>query len=210
MAAGIFNRGNRTNVRPIDLGRHLVREIDDKRTVDSKSRRVAPNHFVFRLHPRDLDQLEEFATALEVELVEATKEYARSEGYHLKGPVTVALKADDKVKSGRVEIDSRVRRAESPVTSGALVVPNGKSVTLGDAAVVIGRSPECDIVLDDPNVSRRHAEVKVVNGSYAVSDLGSTNGTRVNGIAVTLERALRDGDIIGLGSHDIRFEVTSR
>jgi hypothetical protein len=210
MAAGIFNRGNRTNVRPIDLGRHLVREIDDKRSVDSKSRRVAPNYFVFRLHPRDLDQLEEFQAALEVELSEAAKEYARSEGYHLKGPITVSLVADDKVKSGRVEIDSKVRRAESPIATGTLVVSGGQSYPLGEKQVVIGRSPDCTIVLDDANVSRRHAEVKVVNGAYAVSDLGSTNGTKVNGVAVGADRALRDGDIITLGSHSIRFEAASR
>ena len=165
---------------------------------------------MFRLHPRDLDQLEEFQAALEVELSEAAKEYARSEGYHLKGPITVSLVADDKVKSGRVEIDSKVRRAESPIATGTLVVSGGQSYPLGETSVVIGRSPDCTIVLDDANVSRRHAEVKVVNGAYAVSDLGSTNGTKVNGVAVGADRALRDGDIITLGSHSIRFEAASR
>ena len=118
--------------------------------------------------------------------------------------------ADDKVKSGRVEIDSKVRRAESPITASALVVSGGQSYPLGEASVVIGRSPDCTIVLDDANVSRRHAEVKVVNGVYAISDLGSTNGTKVNGVTISAERGLRDGDIINLGSHSIRFEAAAR
>ena len=121
-----------------------------------------------------------------------------------------SLVADDKVKSGRIELDSKVRREESPIAAAHLVVVGGRAVALGESSFVLGRSPDCDIVLDDANVSRRHAEVKVVNGNYAVSDLGSTNGTKVNGVDVVLERTLRHGDIIGLGSNSIRFESPTR
>ena len=207
MFEGVFNRGLRSTVRPIEIGRRLVQEMDDKRTVDSKSRRVAPNHFVIRLHPKDHDELTDFIGPLESELVEAAKEYAKEEGYHLRGPITVSITSDDSLKSGRIGIDSKVRTSESPVNEGSLVVAGGKVVKIGDQPIVIGRQPDCDIVFDDPNISRRHAEVRVAAGEFTVSDLGSTNGTKVNGVAVTIARALRDGDIVTLGSNSIRFEA---
>lgn len=207
MFEGVFNRGFRSAVRPIEIGRRLVQEMDDKRTVDSKSRRVAPNHFVVRLHPKDHDELSDFIGPLEVELVEAAKEYAKEEGYHLRGPVTVSLNTDDSLKSGRIGIDSKIRTSDSPVNEGVLAVPGGKVVRIGEQPIVIGRQPDCDIVFDDPNISRRHAEVRVAAGEFTVADLGSTNGTKVNGVDVSIARALRDGDIITLGSNSIRFEA---
>jgi pSer/pThr/pTyr-binding forkhead associated (FHA) protein len=181
--------------------------MDDKRTVDSKSRRVAPNHFVIRLHPKDHDELTDFIGPLESELVEAAKEYAKEEGYHLRGPITVSITSDESLKSGRIGIDSKVRTSESPVNGGSLVVAGGKVVKIGEQPIVIGRQPDCDIVFDDPNISRRHAEIRVAAGEFTVSDLGSTNGTKVNGVAVTIARALRDGDIVTLGNNSIRFEA---
>ena len=67
-----------------------------------------------------------------------------------------------------------------------------------------GRSRECDIRLADANVSRRHAEVRREEGAYWIVDLGSTNGTELNGRRIERER-LSDGDRITLGSTDVRF-----
>ena len=71
--------------------------------------------------------------------------------------------------------------------------------------IVIGRSSECDIVLGDPNVSRRHAEIRRLGRGYSLVDLGSTNGTEVNGQRVT-ETSLMNGDVIGVGTTQITFE----
>ena len=80
----------------------------------------------------------------------------------------------------------------------------GRDVPVTGDRVVLGRSRECDIRLADTNVSRRHAEVRREDGTYWVIDLGSTNGTELNGHRV--ERAeLSDGDRITLGSTDVRF-----
>lgn len=207
MANGIFKRGTRANVRPIEIGRRLVQEMDDKRSVDSDGRRVTPNHFVITLNSRDHQELSQYLAALETELIEAAKEYARDEGYVLRGPVTVKLTDDDTVKTGRVQITSKVRTNESPVVAASLVIPGRPPLPLTETSVVIGRSPDCDISFDDANISRRHAEIKVVLGAHVVTDLGSTNGTKVNGVPITLERTLRDGDIVALGSHTIRFEA---
>jgi Protein of unknown function (DUF3662)/FHA domain len=69
----------------------------------------------------------------------------------------------------------------------------------------IGRSSECAIVVHDPNVSRNHAEIRRVGDGYSLVDLGSTNGTEVNGITVK-ETALMDGDVIGVGQTNLTFE----
>jgi len=70
---------------------------------------------------------------------------------------------------------------------------------------VIGRSSDCSISLSDPNVSRRHAEVRRIGDGYSLVDLGSTNGTEVNGQRIQ-ETALMNGDVIGVGTTSITFE----
>jgi hypothetical protein len=58
---------------------------------------------------------------------------------------------------------------------------DGRATIVSERGVVMGRSRDCDLVLEDPNVSRKHAEVRPSGGSWVVRDLGSTNGIRVNG-----------------------------
>src|SRR4051812_13440834 len=82
----------------------------------------------------------------------------------------------------------------------------GRAVILSSQGAVIGRSKECDLVLPDENVSRRHAEVRPSGGAWIVRDLGSTNGVRVNGQRVTGAQPLRAGDRIELGTSTLTFE----
>jgi pSer/pThr/pTyr-binding forkhead associated (FHA) protein len=69
---------------------------------------------------------------------------------------------------------------------------------------VLGRSRQADVYVTDANVSRRHAEVVREGSDYWVVDLGSTNGTHVNGERVQRTR-LEDGDVITIGSTDVVF-----
>jgi Protein of unknown function (DUF3662)/Inner membrane component of T3SS, cytoplasmic domain len=86
----------------------------------------------------------------------------------------------------------------------AFLTVNGRSHELQKANVVIGRSKECDIRLSDPNVSRRHAEIRQEGSAYWVVDLDSTNGVAVNGRAKKRSK-LEDDDRITLGSTDLVF-----
>ena len=99
--------------------------------------------------------------------------------------------------------------AEPPSTGQALLVGDGRRNVLSGSRVVIGRSRECDIVLDDPNVSRRHAELRREDGGWLVVDLGSTNGMKVNGRRVE-HAELKPGDriTIGVDRPDLRARVT--
>src|SRR3989440_514033 len=90
---------------------------------------------------------------------------------------------------------------------GVVVLDDGRRVVVAEEPVTIGRLPECDVALADSNVSRRHAEVRRRGNGFVVVDLGSTNGTKVNGAGVR-ERRLTDGDEITVGSTRIRFEAS--
>lgn len=206
MVEGVFKRAFRGNVRPIEIGRRLINEVDAKRSVDAKNRRVVPNHFLVHLSPDDIEALEPIRTELLAELVEAVKEYANDEGYHLTGSVSVAIDVDPQLKVGRVKVDSEVRATGTTATAATVVLPDGRRINLGSEPLVIGRLAENAIVFEDPNVSRKHAEIVASGGGWVVRDLGSTNGTKVNGTTIAGERALRDGDIVSFGGNSIRYE----
>jgi hypothetical protein len=90
----------------------------------------------------------------------------------------------------------------------AILVVDGRRMLIGTAGATIGRSRECDIVIDDANVSRRHAEVRPGSRGWTIADLGSTNGVRVNGRPVGAEpQPLDDGDRVELGTAQVTFEI---
>jgi hypothetical protein len=88
----------------------------------------------------------------------------------------------------------------------ALLVGDGRRSRLSGSRVVVGRSRDCDVVVSDPNVSRRHAELRHGDDGWSVTDLGSTNGVRVNGRRVD-QSALRPGDRITIGLTELTFEL---
>jgi pSer/pThr/pTyr-binding forkhead associated (FHA) protein len=89
----------------------------------------------------------------------------------------------------------------------ALLLMGGKRLIVGPAGATLGRSRQCDVTVDDPNVSRTHAEVRPRGGSWVLSDLGSTNGSRLNGHRVEGSEVLKPGDEIELGTTVLQFEL---
>jgi hypothetical protein len=90
----------------------------------------------------------------------------------------------------------------------ALLVVDGKRLVVGSGGATIGRSRQCDIVLTDPNVSRRHAELRPRGGSWVLSDLGATNGVVLNGHRIgDAPEVVRPGDRIELGTSTLTFEL---
>jgi hypothetical protein len=208
MVEGVFARAFRSSLRPVELGRRLVREMDDHRSVDVRGRTIVPNDFSFYLSPPDNDAFADIHGALERELTDAAREYARDEGYFFMGPVQVTVTADSRLKPGRFGLDSRMHEAAGGVPTGSLVLPSGERRTLGEQPFVIGRLPECDLVLSDPNASRRHTEVRVSGAGFVATDLASTNGTSVNGQRIGADHPLSDGDVITVGATRLRFEAS--
>lgn len=204
LVEGTFARMFRTGVRPVELGRRLVREMDDHRSIGVNGRVVAPNAFHIRLAPQDHEQLMAMHESLIRELVEAAREHARDENYSFVGPVTIELEATDDLYTGQFSMSAKL--AEGAGRIGTIVLPSGERISLGEFVATIGRLPECTVTLVDTNVSRHHAEIRPDGTKYRVVDLGSTNGTFVNGARVA-EHPLADGDVITCGSTKIVFEA---
>lgn len=208
MVDGVFTRSRKNSIRPIELGRRLVREMDDHRSVDVKGRRIVPNKFEFHVSPRDHAGFADIEQALVTELTEAAREHAREEGYHFMGPVSVALLVSNETKPGRFTIDSFMRESSGGTGAGCLVMPSGERLPLGRQVVTVGRLPACSITINDANVSRHHAEIRSQGSTFLVVDLGSTNGTKVNSNRITGEHTLKDGDVVSFGGTNIRFEAS--
>jgi len=208
MVDGVFSRRSRSTVKPIDLGRRLLREMDDHRSVDVKGRRIVPNEFTFLLNPKDYAEFTDFEEALRTELVEAVQEYAHDEGYYFMGAVSVRLREDDTQRAGQFSLESHLRQTPGGAGTSSLVTPTGERIPLRDQPATIGRSSECAVSVTDTNVSRRHAELRPHSSGWAVADLQSTNGTLVNGERVTSSRTLAHGDIITVGETNLRYEIS--
>ncbi|MGZ4704196.1 MAG: FhaA domain-containing protein [Acidimicrobiales bacterium] len=207
MVEGAFARVFRSGLRPIELGRRLVREMDDNRSVDVRGRTIVPNAFAITVSQDDNDRFAEIGDSLTRELCDAAREHAHDEAYVFMGPVTVDIEPSNSEHPGTFTIVGRMKEGPGGVGAGSLVLSNGTRVTLGDRAVTIGRMPECDLILTDTNVSRRHAEIRPTPDGFALVDLGSTNGCRVNGVLVT-QRDLRDGDELTFGNTRIVFQAS--
>ena len=89
-----------------------------------------------------------------------------------------------------------------------ITVPGGQRVELHEGHYVVGRHLECDIVISDTNVSRKHAEFVCAGRDVIVRDLGSTNGTKVNGVVIKGDQLLQHGDVIGFGTAQVKFEAS--
>ncbi len=202
---GVFGRLFRSGLRPVEIGRRLVREMDDNRSVGVSGRVVVPNHFTVRLGPDDHERLAGVEDVLARELIDAAREHARDEDYGFMGPVAVEFEVDERLRTGRFGVDGRLRAAEGGATAH-LVLPTGEQVVLGEYLLSMGRLPECTITLADPNVSRRHAEIRPHGDAWLLTDLRSTNGTTVNGTRITSHRLL-DGDRIQIGNTVIEFRI---
>ena len=206
LVEGTLAKPFRNNLQPIEIGRRLTREMDLHRRVGVHGL-IAPNVFAVTLAPADVERFSNFIDALSRELADAAREHAQIENYTFVGPVDVQIYEGPELKAGRFTITAEVVEGPEGLAFAELVLPDGERISVGTDPVVIGRLPECTVVLGDTNVSRRHAEVRRTGDGVVVTDLGSTNGTRVNGVAVR-EQYLASGDEITVGSTPIVFELS--
>jgi hypothetical protein len=203
LVEGAFNKTFRSGLQPLEIGRRVVREMEAGRTLGVRGP-VVPNELVVVLPAEDAERFEGFHDALARELEDAAREHARDEGYSFVGPLSVTFETDGRRRRGDFDVVANI--VEGPGGSvGTLVLPDGRRLALSTEPVRIGRLPDCLISLSDPQVSRHHAEVRPGHDGYEVVDLGSTNGTLVNGVVIK-EHPLHDGDVIVVGGTSIRYE----
>lgn len=211
LVEGFFASAFRSGLQPVELAKRIMREMDAGKTVGVHDV-WAPNRFVISLSEEDARRFERAEQVLTAELARVVRETARERGFGLLGPPVVELRVDPALTVGRFRCEASFEEgpegpAAEPSDRASLVLLEGERPvgTFSLSAVTtIGRLPECEVVLSDPAVSRRHARIVRRDDAFVLTDLGSTNGTLVNGERVT-ERELRDGDRITVGATVLEF-----
>jgi hypothetical protein len=197
-----FARPFKNALQPVEIGGRIIREVDLTRRLTSQGP-ISPNSIFVWLSPPDADRFDGFQKALVSELEETVRQHALSEGYNFVGPVKVEVFIDDDLKMGDLAVKTEFVGGES---QPRLIAGDGRSFNIGDRPLVIGRSPDVEVVINDSNVSRRHAEVWRTGEGVAVRDLESTNGTFVNGHRITAV-SLSPRDDVTVGSLHFRIEL---
>ncbi len=197
-----LSRPFKSALQPIEIGARLLREIDLTRRLSTQGP-LSPNFIRIWLSPKDAERFDGFQKALITELEESVRQHALAEGYSFVGPVKVAIFVDDDVKPGDVLVKTSFEGGSS---EPRLLASDGRSFAIGTDPLIIGRSPAVAVVINDANVSRQHAEVWRTEQGVAIRDLGSTNGTFVNGFRVDAV-SLSPRDDIQIGSLRFRIEM---
>jgi hypothetical protein len=216
-----FARAFKAEVQPVEIASALQRECDDRAAIVARGRTMVPNAFTVALGESDHERLSVYAEALGSELAAMVREHADEQGYAFIGPVTVGFERDDELPTGRFQVRSAAV-AGATANESATSVPTGGSGTalpwvevgattyaLSRPVTRIGRGSETDLRIDDPGISRNHAELRRSGGDVTIVDLGSTNGVVVDGRRVDQER-LRDGAEVRLGSTTMTFHQGAR
>ncbi len=197
-----LSRPFRNALQPIEIGQRMVREMDLGRRVANRGM-IAPNHIKIWLSPADADRFEGFQKALMAELAETARQHATSEGYNFVGPVAVEIFVDDDLKAGNMGVKASF---VDGVSEPRVITGDGAEYPIGATPLVLGRQSDCDIVISDSNVSRRHAEIWRTPEGVAIRDLQSTNGTLVNGHKISAV-SLSPKDEIEIGTQTLRIEL---
>jgi hypothetical protein len=239
LVEGTFGRVFRSEVRPVEIARKLAREMDEHKTVSVSRTYVPNEYAVWlspRDHANFEGVQHELADELGAYLLEHARRerYALVSRPAITFRTDEALQLGEfgiqarlvrhepgasepsPAEYGHTMVHSTADRVRRPVEETSsrrplrpVLVADGVHHDLGLRGGTVGRSRECDVVLDDRNVSRRHAEIRAEpSGAWTVHDLGSTNGVRVNGRAVGGGgEELRPGDAIELGTAEVVFEL---
>jgi hypothetical protein len=233
---GAFAKAFRSEVQPVEIASALRREADTKATIVGRGRTLVPNSYIVELGHDDHSRLGEWEDALGVELSDVISEHAGQQQYAFVGPVTVRFEEAEDLDTGVFRVRShttpsprgQARPAAAPA-AGPLAAPSagpapaatpprdggkpwlevdGKPLQLKPGLSVVGRGAEADVVIDDPGVSRKHAEFHYDGRDVRLIDLGSTNGTFVDGERIGTV-TLRDGSRITIGRSQIVIHLRS-
>jgi hypothetical protein len=221
---GVFSTGSRAQVEPVEIASRLRREVDHKAMTIAAGRTLAPNVFDVLLSDDDFHRAQEWGTPLAEELCDVVINHVRSQGYTLSGPVRISFRRHEESRAGDFEITSRTEKGSAPAQPGihgtlpaaptrqpARLQPvldiDGQRYSLNAPSIVLGRSSEADILIDDTGVSRRHLEIRTGQGTAQAMDLGSTNGSYINGHKIVGSSELTDGSTITMGRTKIIFRL---
>ena len=210
LVEGLFSKTFRSGVQPVEIAKRIIREMEDGRSV-GVSEVWAPNRFELSLSPEDAARYEQAEAAIVSELKRVIRDTAAERGWGLVGPPEVTFVVDDDLKRGDLGCEASLVEGEDLDAAAGnraslLIREDGgeRTVPLTSDTVTVGRLADCDVVLKDKGASRKHAQLRLRGGVWSVTDLGSTNGTRLNGQTIQ-SRDLSDGDKVTIGSTVLEF-----
>jgi hypothetical protein len=198
-----------SDLEPAQIARKLVATME-ARTRQSENGTVAPAHYAVYVHAADYERLAPHRAYLEGEWSALLADVAERVGIAFEAPPRTELREGIEMVAGAVEIATEEDDAARDRSAYVLRMLGGiasESEFRINGAARVGRSPESDVHLPDPSVSRIHALVDVQNGSLIVHDAGSTNGTYVNRERID-SAVLKAGDVVAFGKAELRVERT--
>jgi hypothetical protein len=166
-----------------------------------------PNKFTVRLAPGDFDRMSALGPALIDEFTQLVQSHATAQHYSFAGGISIALERDASLGEGMVRVDSVNVKGEvawTPVLDIA-----GKRYPILKARTIIGRGSDADITVDDSGTSRKHVEILWDGKRGQVNDLGSTNGSKLNGQPLK-QAPLPPDSVIEIGRTRIVFRVLAQ
>jgi Protein of unknown function (DUF3662)/FHA domain len=227
MVEGSVARLFRSAVQPTEIAKRLERAMEAQQQV-SVRRIIVPNVYRAYLNPQDMQPFSGIRTDVEREMATYLTDLAQERGFSMLEHPRVTLLADAGVPRRSILVQAETTAAppqddhshtqifQAPAAQPQpqskaqaqllLASPNGPhTIPLESTLITIGRGLNNDIILEDGRVSRNHAQLRYRSRRFWVADLGTTNGTFVNGERIT-ERALRSGDILSLGGLEMTFK----
>jgi hypothetical protein len=218
LVEGGFARVFRSHVQPVEVAAALQREAADQRQVVGRGSVLVPNEYVVELSTADAERIGQYDAALRKELASMVEEHAHEQGWSFVGRVGVRFETVEELSTGVFHVRSRALAGDDGLAARPVsperaanrprvvlaTVDGERSVPLEARTTVLGRGAEADVRLSDTGVSRRHAELRLEGDQVTVVDLGSTNGTVVNGRRVE-RTVLAEGDVLELGGSRLVF-----
>jgi len=222
---GSFSKAFKSEVQPVELGAALQQEIDN-RADNLNGQTVVPNIFIVELGPVDHERLATYFSTLSIELGSLADSYTNEQRYTAVDLAHITFDLDPNLETGVFRIRSTAaKRPESAVAPASVpdsAVPQmplsafaaestpyltsvtGEEFKITKSVTSVGRGIEADIQIDDTSVSRLHCSI-VLGSEVLIRDLGSTNGTIVDGARAS-ESVLHDGSIIKIGNITLTYK----
>jgi hypothetical protein len=201
---GAFAKTFRSGLQPVEITAALRRELDTKAAVLSRDRIIAPNRFVVHLSPSDFEQMSGMGDTLIDELTRLVAKHAATQHYQFAGGIKISLKSDPSLAVGVVQVSSE--NISGSVTWVAVLEIAGKRYPITKSRTIIGRGTEADITVDDSGISRKHVEILWDGTRAQANDLGSTNGSKLNGHKL-VSSALEADSVITIGQTSITLRL---
>ena len=204
---GAFAKTFKSGLQPVEITAALRRELDTKAAVVSRDRILVPNKFTVRLGRTDYDRMTGLGPTLIDELTDLVQRHATAQHYSFAGGISISLAEDPRLSQGMVKIESV--NVQGSVAWTPVLDINGHRHALVKSRTVIGRGSDADITVDDTSISRKHVEILWDGTRAQVNDLGSTNGSLLNGAQVK-KAPLAPDSVIDIGRTRIVFRVLAQ